>query len=98
MADIKKLKDMVAAVLERYPAARNNDRLLVCFVYERFFGVRTHDSFFDVMNSSNLPSHESITRCRRKLQEEMPLVYGASGKVRKIRREEEELYRETFRR
>ena len=93
-----KVKEMVKYELEKHPETRNDDSLLIAYIYRDFFGVAKQD-YFDVMVNHallKLPSQESITRCRRKLQETMPLVYGANGEVRKIRREEEKLYREMF--
>lgn len=88
----------VAQILRDYPRARDDDNLLIALVYRNFYNVGAA-SFFEVMaefKTLELPSPESITRYRRKLQEEMPLIYGASGQTRKERAKEERVYREAF--
>ena len=64
------LHDMVLSVLEEVPATRSSDRVLIATVYERYYGV--HDEpFYQVMEEmTDLPSIESITRVRRKIQEQ----------------------------
>lgn len=96
----QKVYQQVAQILTEYPRARDDDNFLIALVYRNFYGVGAA-SFFDVMSNWHwlaLPSPESITRYRRRLQEEAPLIYGASGQTRKERAKEEELYRERFRR
>ena len=88
----------VAQILRDYPRARDDDNLLIALVYRNFYNVGAA-SFFEVMaefKTLELPSPDSITRYRRKLQEEMPLIYGASGQTRKERAKEERVYREAF--
>lgn len=94
----KDIYNKVAKVLKEYPRARDDDNFLLAIFYRNFYGVGSA-SFFEVMiNLKNLelPSPESITRARRRLQEEMPLVYGASGQVRKERAKEQRSYREFY--
>lgn len=86
MSELKKVKDMVEIILKDTPQARNDDYILIKEVYRRFCGVTDKNGFFEVMTlHRGLPSFESITRSRRKLQAEMPLVYGSNGAVRKMR-------------
>ena len=60
---------LVRDIMEREPKTRSNDKLLVCYVYEAL-GVNTRfTSFAEVMTLTGLPSTETITRCRRKIQE-----------------------------
>lgn len=93
MNELKKVKDMVEIVLKDTPQARNDDYILIKEVYRRFCGVAEKNGFFEVMTlHRGLPSFESITRSRRKLQAEMPLVYGSNGIVRKMRAEMESEY------
>lgn len=90
----------VAQILRDYPRARDDDNLLIALVYRNFFNVG-EAPFFSVMadfKALALPSPGSITRYRRKLQGEAPLLYGASGQTRKERAKEEARYREQFRR
>ena len=88
----------VERVLREYPRARDDDNYLIALVYRNYYGVGSA-SFFEVMvnfKTLALPSPESITRYRRKLQEEMPLIYGSSGQMRKERAKEEEAYRKLY--
>lgn len=96
----KDVEKKVAKVLKEYPHARDDDNFLIAVLYRNFYGVGS-GSFFDTMvnmKTFDLPSPESITRLRRKLQEQYPILYGASGQTRKERAREEEVYREHFRR
>lgn len=95
-----KLYMKVAKTLEEYPRARDDDNFLIAVLYRNYYGI-VNTSFFDVMTNRrglDLPSPESITRIRRRLQEEQPLIYGASGMIRRERAKEEERYRERYRR
>ena len=75
MARLKKLEQSVRRVLALYPDARGDDFVLVYRVYQgiKFDAGSTY--FNDLMTKHrmyNLPSFESITRARRKLQAENP--------------------------
>lgn len=62
----------VHAELEYNKFARKNDNELILGVMKRL-GVDTNASFAEVVGSGNLPtSFESITRARRKVQEQNP--------------------------
>ena len=65
---IKTIEGKVERVLRQHPATRSNDRLLVVAFYDEYYGV-FNEPFWLVMSRSDLPSTESITRCRRKIQE-----------------------------
>lgn len=66
----KTVENIVKEILTRDVRSRSDDRLLVCQVYEEL-GVNTqYTSFREVMvELTGLPSVETITRARRKLQE-----------------------------
>lgn len=98
MADLKKVKQMVANELTKRPETRDDDFILITYIYKDFFGIRefTFESVMFNHIALGLPSFESIRRCRQKLQEEMPLIYGSSGAARKIRAKEETVYRREF--
>ena len=66
---IKTMHNKVMSVLEEYPATRSSDKLLIAEVYRRFYGTYK-EPFYVVMGRGDLPSLETITRCRRKIQEE----------------------------
>ncbi len=60
----------VMQVLLDNPKARSSDKVLISEVYSRFYDV-CNEPFWIVMEEmTGLPSFETITRCRRKIQEE----------------------------
>ena len=66
---IKTVHGMVYELLEKIPATRSSDRILVAELYSHFYGVG-NEPFWQVMEQrSDLPSYETIGRCRRKIQE-----------------------------
>lgn len=72
-ADIGTIHNMVLTVLSEVPETRSNDRLLISEVYNRYFDI-VNQAFWQVMEEYGkaLPSFETITRCRRKIQETHP--------------------------
>lgn len=73
METLNKMKDRVTYLLERHPELRDDDWLLICAVYNTYYGVEHGDSFIDVMighDELGLPSFETIRRTRQKVQEE----------------------------
>ena len=66
---IKTMHNIVMEVLTTCPPTRSSDRILIAEVYRRYYGIYG-DPFYVVMTMSWLPSFETITRCRRKIQEE----------------------------
>ena len=99
MANFTRVKDMVALQLTMFPETRDDDFLLIGSIYKNYFGIKPEDGFFEVMvnhEDRKLPSFESIRRMRQHLQSTMPLIYGASGQTRKIRKAEEEEYRKEY--
>lgn len=71
MSKVMKLEPKVKEVLEKYEVARNSDDLLLLLVYQHINkDVCTLDYREVMMNRKELglPSAESVTRCRRKLQ------------------------------
>ena len=67
MSRLKSLENVVFQILSDYPIARKDDRFLVTAVYSRYVDVDS--SFREVMKDYTLPPFESISRCRRKIQE-----------------------------
>lgn len=63
------ITQMVWHCLELYPETRSSDRSLILHVYSEFYGVFSQP-FFKVIDNTDLPSFESIRRCRQKIQEE----------------------------
>ena len=90
---IVKTKDIVTNILERTPKARDNDALLICLVYNKL-GHHWTETFGNIMacvSEGDLPSFETITRVRRKVQEERPDL---CGEVKHLRDELQEEYKQ----
>lgn len=75
---LQKLEDVILPILETNASSRNDNFELVLRVYEK---VLDYGDYLDTMsfrelvtnhNSLDLPSFESITRVRRKLQQMYP--------------------------
>lgn len=87
----------VRQILIENPATRDDDMLLYGAFMAKFNLVSYDKTFYDVMSNAKkwgLPSYESITRARRKVQEKEPLL---QGERRKQRMEEEAKYHEYYR-
>lgn len=90
--------DEVKEILIEMPLARDDDYFLYAVFLCKFKYVSMDEKFYDVMVSAkakHLPSYESITRTRRKVQENMPELQGIK---RKDRKHEEETYHAYYRR
>ena len=86
-----KLHEMVADILERYPATRDNDRELALRLHFEYYGVSPRTDYADVMRNELLPTQESISRCRRKVQEKNPSLRGTEQQEQ-IRMDEQAAY------
>ena len=98
MAKLKKIEYLVREVLEINKMARDDDFYLVLNVYGEICpNVRDKDFSYVMANHKQLklPSFESITRARRKLQAEYPELRG-SEEVRGRRSKEEDKFRKYF--
>lgn len=90
--------DTVRTILLENPRTRDDDMYLYSVFLAKFNLVRPDETFYEVMvsaKSRGLPSYESITRARRKVQENEEYL---RGKNRKARKEQEQKYREFYRR
>lgn len=67
MKDIDKIKDLVEEVLEEDTHARNSDLWLIIQIWQKKQKIKCFIPFEEL---PNLASPETITRCRRKLNEE----------------------------
>ena len=86
----------VKTMLIQEPATRDDDMLLYARFCYKYGYVRDSSEFMNVMTNSKilgLPSYESITRARRKVQENEPTLVGTR---RRQRKEEEENYRQYY--
>lgn len=70
--------DLVKFILMRSPEARDNDNILLWIVWKKEYPIIDHniEAFKELFLSKALPSMESITRARRKLQEIHPNLRG----------------------
>lgn len=87
----------VREILIENPATRDDDMLLYGAFLAKYLIVHPSESFYEVCSTAKqrkLPSYESITRARRKVQEKEPLL---QGEHRKARMEEEAKYHEYYR-
>ena len=80
--DVLKVKDVVYNVLKDDPKTRSNDKWLIIEVLRKMnFNV-----YIPYDKLDDMPAFESITRCRRKIQETQ---FPAEGSVQEKRIEEE---------
>ena len=90
--------DKVKGILAKYPQTRDDDMLLYGQYLYQEQKVGKEETFFKVLASAskrNLPSYESITRARRKVQEKEPSLRGKKYKQRqKTEQEYHEYYRD----
>ena len=96
MDDLKNTENIVRAILQDNPDARNSDNIL----YEAYIGkvnpwvlVRPVRDYFLYFSDFGLARFESVSRIRRKLQEEEKELRGVE-QVQKWRRENEKEFRE----
>ena len=81
----------VIAVLEDLPTSRDRDEVLMLEVYRRR-GVDIYAPFASVINARRLPSYESISRMRRKAQEERPDLRPSVWASKKRTRRQKDLF------
>ena len=90
-----KLEDIVKPILEESNASRNDDFYLYYKVLEKLNPAVNDFTLSTVLishNDLNMPSYESVSRVRRKLQSKYPEL--ASERVKKRRMKEIETYKE----
>lgn len=93
---MKDYHNKVKQILNAYPATRDDDMLLYGVFLANFSSVTSSESFYYVCQSAKsrgLPSYESISRARRKVQEQCPELRGTQ---RGRRMAEEEIYHEYY--
>lgn len=74
-SEVQTMHNIVLDILERKPETRSSDRLLIEAVYDEKYGV-VNLPFWQVMERGDLPSFETITRCRRKVQQDNEALRG----------------------
>ena len=73
--------DEVEKFLTKYPELRDNDEKLMANIWWNYVSFNIGESasgkaLLSMLAEGKLPSYESISRCRRKLQEECPHLRG----------------------
>ena len=91
---MKDYHNKVKTLLIEIPETRDDDMLLYARFCYKYGYVGQSSEFMAVMTNAKrlgMPSYESITRARRKIQEQVPELRGTNRRARKA---EEEVYRE----
>ena len=86
----------VRNIMIRFPSTRDDDMLLYAMFCVERGSVGVDETFYNVLTSAKrraIPSYESVTRARRKVQECEPSLRGERHKARK---QEEEEYRDFY--
>lgn len=87
---IKTLEATIEALLRKYPKLRGNDRkLYLAYLWKK--GYPLDVTIKDFFNDDTYPSYESVTRCRRKLQERFPELL-PEKEIREERKRNKERY------
>lgn len=73
---LKKIEDKVKDILERYPATKDDDIILFAEYCKLYFPQICNIPFYQALYITGLPSYESVSRARRKLQEKYPELRG----------------------
>ena len=79
LKQILKVQEQVQILLETYPKLRDNDvRLVASYYYNNISNINQISAidFLQIMVNGNLPSPDTITRARRKIQEKHPELRG----------------------
>ena len=79
------LIDEVEAFIKNHKVLRDSDDKLMANIWAKYIGNMEFLNAKDILTmlgKGHLPSYESISRCRRKLQEEFPELRGKKWKTR----------------
>ena len=93
---MKEYYEQVKTILAKYPITRDDDMMLYGQFLFQNGKVGGEEKFYDVLASAKkrkLPSYESVTRARRKVQEKEPSL---RGKRYSQRHKAEEEYRDYY--
>lgn len=94
------LKKQVERILELYPKTRENDAFLTVYLWKEFYSEHLFTSPVDnrlsvrLASIPQLPSEDSISRARRKIQEEGRFLPGEN--VTKNRRRAQDDWKEAL--
>ena len=75
--NILTIHQMVEKILKEYPGTREDDRELIKTLYGKYYGIDYYQPWGSVIKNKNLPSFESIRRCRQKIQEKDESLRGS---------------------
>lgn len=95
---MKDYYELVKSIMEKYPDTRDDDMRLYAIVVHQRTRLKPDTAFYEAMYNHSrydLPSYESVTRARRKVQEQEEALRGKKYNDRKKRQEE---YREHYQR
>ena len=86
-------KDRVRELLSKYPQARDDDTVLYFMFAREYtnlmgFRVESPGQFANRVLRSEMPPSETLSRCRRKIQNEEGLYHGSRQAKRKAAAEE----------
>ena len=75
------LLDEVEKFLKNHKVLRDSDERLMANIWRKYIGINSIEflnatDILKMLSKGELPSYESISRCRRKLQEEFPNLRG----------------------
>ena len=79
------LSDQVIKLLKKKSHLRDNDRRLICNIWWKSVSnpeLLMFEDFINLYISGDIPESDSITRCRRKVQEEVEELRGKSWDLR----------------
>ena len=85
MKKISKLVDRVTGLLTAKSDLRDNDRRLICNIWWKSVSnpeLLMFEDFIQLYIKGKVPESDSITRCRRKVQEENENLRGKSWDLR----------------
>ena len=88
---LQNIEQKVLKILEDDEKSRDDDRRLTVMVHAAYYGINPKSPYWKVMLNQDIPSQESIGRCRRKIQETREDLRGSKAKE-KIRMAEQEGY------
>ena len=84
MEQLKNMQQKVEYCLGKFPICRDDDNMLIGAVYSIFYDVDVkHVTFKDILLRTDLPSFETIRRCRQKAQEQCPELRGTKHTQKK---------------
>ena len=67
--ELKTIEAKVEYLLEKYPHTRDSDKALLTNLYVMFYKVNIFDPSTDILFNDELPTYDTVSRARRKVQE-----------------------------